>query len=45
MNKVQIDWDKVISKSIIDKVEHVFNALGWTMEEIKPKKERKKKHA
>jgi hypothetical protein len=41
----EIDWNKIIEKSIIDKVEHVFNALGWTMEEIKPtkvKKERKK---
>lgn len=44
MQKVRIDWEKVISKSIVDKVEHVFEALKWDLSEIKEvkvKKERK----
>jgi DNA polymerase elongation subunit (family B) len=41
MQKVKVDWEKIINKSIIDKVEHVFSALGWTMEEIKPAKVKK----
>lgn len=46
MNKVKINWKKVINKSILDKCEHIFEALGWDLsliKEIKIKKERKKK--
>jgi len=42
----EIDWSKIIDKSIIDKTEHIFEALKWDFTEIKPaklKKERKKK--
>lgn len=31
----EVNWDKVINKSIIDKVEHVFEALKWDLSEIK----------
>jgi DNA polymerase elongation subunit (family B) len=43
----EVNWEKVISKSIIDKVEHVFEALKWDLSEVKEikiKKERKKKN-
>jgi len=43
----EVNWDKVINKSIIDKVEHVFEALKWDLsliKEVKFKKERKKKN-
>jgi DNA polymerase I len=43
-----VNWDKVINKSIVDKVEHIFEALKWDMSEIKEvkvKKERKSKNA
>jgi hypothetical protein len=46
MNKVKIDWDKIIDKSITMKCEAIFLALGWDLsliKKIKPKKERKKK--
>lgn len=42
----EVDWDKIINKSIIDKTEHIFEALKWDFTEIKPakvKRERKKK--
>jgi DNA polymerase elongation subunit (family B) len=41
----QVNWEKIINKSIIDKVEHIFEALKWDLSEIKPpkiKKERRK---
>ena len=41
-----INWDKVIDKSITMKCEAIFLALKWDLsliKEIKPKKERKKK--
>ena len=41
----EINWSKIIDKSIIDKTEHIFEALKWDFTEIKPakvKKERKK---
>ena len=43
----EVNWEKVIDKSIIDKVEHIFEALKWDIsliKEIKVKKERKKKN-
>lgn len=46
MDKVQIDWDKIIDKSITMKCEAIFLALKWDLsliKEIKSKKERKKK--
>lgn len=42
----EVNYDKLINKSIIDKVEHVFLALKWDISEIKEvkvKKERKMK--
>jgi hypothetical protein len=42
----KIAWSKMIERSIISKVEHIFLALKWDMSEIKPikfKKERIKK--
>jgi DNA polymerase elongation subunit (family B) len=42
----EVNWEKVISKSIVDKVENIFEALKWDLSEIKEvkiKKERKKK--
>jgi len=45
MQKIKVDWDKIINKSIIDKVEHIFEALKWTMEEIKPPKIKKVRKA
>lgn len=39
----EVDWDSVIKKSILDKCEHIFEALKWDFSEIKPKIERKKK--
>lgn len=41
-----VDWKEIIDKSIIDKVEHVFESLEWDISEIKEikiKKSRKKK--
>jgi DNA polymerase elongation subunit (family B) len=41
----EINWEKVIDKSILDKCEHIFEALGWdisTIKEIKIKKLRKR---
>jgi len=41
----EVNWEKIINKSIIDKVEHIFLALKWDLsliKEIKPKKERRK---
>jgi DNA polymerase elongation subunit (family B) len=43
--KVMVNWNKVIDKSIIMKCESIFLALKWELsliKEIKPKKERKK---
>jgi DNA polymerase elongation subunit (family B) len=40
-----VNWTKIIEKSIVDKVEHIFLALKWDMSEIKevkPKRERRK---
>ena len=42
----EVDWDKIIEKSIIGKCEAIFEALKWDFTEIKPakvKRERKKK--
>jgi hypothetical protein len=42
----EINWEKVIDKSILDKCEHIFDALGWEIsliKEVKEKKPRKKK--
>jgi hypothetical protein len=46
LDKTKIAWTKMIERSIISKVEHIFLALKWDLsliKEIKPKKERKKK--
>jgi len=37
----EVDWDKIINKSIIDKTEHIFEALKWDFTEIKPPKIKK----
>lgn len=47
VNKNKIAWDKMTERSIISKVEHIFEALKWDLsliKEIKIKKERKKKN-
>jgi len=44
--KVTINWEKIIDKSITMKCEAIFLALKWDLsliKEVKPKKERKKK--
>jgi DNA polymerase elongation subunit (family B) len=44
----EVNWNKLIEKSIVGKVENIFEALKWNLAEIKPpkvKKERKKKDA
>jgi len=41
----EVNWSKIIDKSIIDKAEHIFEALKWDLSEIKEvkvKKSRKK---
>jgi DNA polymerase elongation subunit (family B) len=41
----EVNWDKIINKSITMKCEAIFLALGWDIskiKEIKPKKERRK---
>jgi len=45
LDKSKIAWSKMIERSIISKVEHIFEALKWDLsliKEIKPKKERRK---
>jgi hypothetical protein len=42
----EVNWKKVIDKSILDKCEHIFEALKWDLsliKEVKVKKERKPK--
>jgi hypothetical protein len=39
----EVDWKEIIDKSIIDKVEHVFEALAWDISEIKEVKVKKPK--
>ena len=41
--KVTINWDKVIKKSVIDKCEAIFEALGWDLAEIGIIKSKKEK--
>jgi DNA polymerase elongation subunit (family B) len=40
--KVIIDWNKMIEKTIINKVKHIFEAVGWKTETNKNKLEQKK---
>lgn len=35
LKNYEIDWDKMIERNIYKKVDTIFNALGWSMEEIK----------
>jgi len=45
LDKTKIAWTKMIERSIISKVEHIFLALKWDLsliKEIKIKKERRK---
>ena len=41
----EVNWEKVIKKSITGKCETIFEALKWDITEIKPIKKRKKKNA
>jgi hypothetical protein len=46
LNKNKISWNKMIDRSIISKVEHIFLALKWDLsliKEIKIKKPKKTK--
>jgi DNA polymerase elongation subunit (family B) len=43
----EVNWDKIISKSITDKAEHIFEAMKWDVsliKEVKVKKPRKVKN-
>jgi len=37
----EVDWKEIINKSIIDKVEHTFEAMAWDISEIKEAKVKK----
>jgi hypothetical protein len=44
----EIDWNKVIEKTIDNKVKKIFEAMSWDLSQVipvKPKKERKKKES
>lgn len=38
MNKVKIDYDKLIERNILNKLEVVFTAMSWDISDIMPKK-------
>jgi ribosomal protein S25 len=40
----EVNWEKIIDKSIISKVENIFLALKWNMDLIKPPKVKKIKN-
>lgn len=41
IDRNKIDWEKIIEKSITKKVEPIFKAMKWEMDEVKPKKIKK----
>jgi len=41
MNKVKIDWEKIIDKSITGKCEAIFEALKWDLSTAVPQKVKK----
>jgi len=42
MQKVKVDWEKIIEKSITGKCEAIFEALKWDISEVKEIKITKK---